>query len=254
MAGTIVLDEVHKRYRIYKERYRSLKEIVIHRRLGEWEDRWVLRGISLTVPQGTTLGLIGPNGAGKSTALKLMAKILTPDRGEVHINGRLSALIELGAGFQMEYTGRENIYLNASLLGLSRAETKAKFDDIVAFAELEDFIDVPVRTYSSGMYMRLGFSVAIHVDPEVLLIDEILAVGDESFQRKCFGWLRSFQNRGGTIVMVSHSMSMMQELCSQVAWIEQGDLRQLGKPREVIEAYLEQVDGHEPEERRENLA
>ncbi|MGH7882912.1 MAG: ABC transporter ATP-binding protein, partial [Candidatus Dormibacteraceae bacterium] len=179
---------------------------------------------------------------------------LTPDRGEVHINGRLSALIELGAGFQMEYTGRENIYLNASLLGLSRAETKAKFDDIVAFAELEDFIDVPVRTYSSGMYMRLGFSVAIHVYPEVLLIDEILAVGDESFQRKCFGWLRSFQNRGGTIVMVSHSMSMMQELCSQVAWIEQGDLRQLGKPREVIEAYLEQVDGHEPEERRENLA
>ena len=240
-APAIVLEDVHKRYRIYKERYRSLKEIVIHRRLGEWEDRWALHGVSLTVPRGTTLGLIGPNGAGKSTALKVMAKILTPDRGRLRTHGRLSALIELGAGFQLEYTGRENIYLNASLLGLTRQEVNRKFDDIVAFSELGDHIDAPLRTYSSGMYMRLGFSVAIHVDPEILLVDEILAVGDESFQRKCLDWLEAFQRRGGTIVMVSHALGTMQEMCTQVAWIEHGDVVRLGKPSDVIGAYLDEV-------------
>jgi len=237
----ITLQDVHKCYRVYRERYRSLKEIAIHRRLGVWEDRWALRGISLEVAPGSTLGLIGPNGAGKSTALKLMARILTPDRGRVAVQGRLAALIELGAGFQLEYTGRENVYLNASLLGLTRREIKRKLDDIVAFAELEDYIDAPLRTYSTGMYMRLGFAVAIHVEPEILLVDEVLAVGDEAFQRKCIDWLEDFQRSGGTIVMVTHSLGTVQEMATLAAWIEHGQLLQLGAPAEVIAAYLDEV-------------
>ena len=241
MTYAITLQDVHKGYRVYRERYRSLKEIAIHRRLGVWEDRWALRGISLEVAPGSTLGLIGPNGAGKSTALKLMARILTPDRGRVAVRGRLAALIELGAGFQLEYTGRENVYLNASLLGLTRREIKRKLNDIVAFAELEDHIDAPLRTYSTGMYMRLGFAVAIHVEPEILLVDEVLAVGDEAFQRKCIDWLEDFQRSGGTIVMVTHSLGTVQEMATRAAWIEHGRLVQLGAPAEVIAAYLEEV-------------
>jgi ABC-type polysaccharide/polyol phosphate transport system ATPase subunit len=244
MAPAIALENVHKRYRHYKERYRSLKEIAVHRRLGVWEDRWVLQDVSLDVQPGTTLGLVGPNGAGKSTALKLMARILTPDRGRVQVSGRLSALIELGAGFQPEYTGRENIYLNASLLGLTRSEIERKFDQIVAFSELEDYIDAPLRTYSSGMYMRLGFSVAIHVDPEILLVDEILAVGDASFQRKCTEWLETFQRRGGTIVLVTHDVGAIRELCTDAAWIEHGKVLEQGAPPDVISAYLNEVREH----------
>jgi ABC-type polysaccharide/polyol phosphate transport system ATPase subunit len=244
MRPAISLERVHKRYRVYRERYRSLKEIAVHRRLGVWEDRWALRDVSLEVQPGSTLGLVGPNGAGKSTALKLMARILTPDQGRVRVNGRLSALIELGAGFQPEYTGRENVYLNASLLGFTRQEITAKFDEIVQFAELEDHIDAPLRTYSSGMYMRLGFSVAIHVEPEILLVDEILAVGDAAFQRKCTDWLDGFQRRGGTIVTVSHDLGAVREICSEAAWIEHGRLVRLGPPAEVIAAYLEEVRGH----------
>src|SRR5262249_10080975 len=157
--------------------YRSLKEILFNRRFGVWEDHWALQDLDLQVPIGSTVGLIGSNGAGKSTTLKLMSRILVPDRGQVQVNGRVSGLLELGAGCQSEYTGRENVYLNASLLGLSRADIRARFDDIVDFAELQEYIDTPLRTYSSGMFMRLGFAVAIHVDPEVLLVDEILAVG-----------------------------------------------------------------------------
>ena len=191
--------------------------------------------------RGATLGLIGPNGAGKSTALKLMARILTPDRGTTTVRGRASGLIELGAGFQPEYTGRENVYLNASLLGLRRKEVQRRFDAIVAFAELEEHIDAPLRTYSSGMHMRLGFSVAINVDPEVLLIDEVLAVGDASFQRKCFEWLESFQRRGGTLVIVSHDLGAIREHCDVAAWIGDGQLIQLGDPASVIGDYLEAV-------------
>lgn len=244
MAPAITLEDVHKRYRVYRERYRSLKEIAIHRRLGIWEDRWALRGVSLEVAPGSTMAMIGPNGAGKSTALKLMARILTPDRGRVAVRGKLSALIELGAGFQLEYTGRENVYLNASLLGLTRKEISRSLDSIVAFAELEDHIDAPLRTYSTGMYMRLGFAVAIHVRPEILLVDEILAVGDEAFQRKCTDWLEDFQRKGGTIVMVTHGLGAVQEMATQAAWIEHGRLVQLGTPADVIAAYLEEVREH----------
>ncbi|HEX4212401.1 MAG TPA: ABC transporter ATP-binding protein [Candidatus Dormibacteraeota bacterium] len=248
MAPALVLEDVYKKYRIYHERYRSVKEIAIHRRLGSWEDRWALRGVSLEVQRGETLALVGPNGAGKSTALKVMARILTPDRGRIQANGRLSALIELGAGFQLEYTGRENVYLNASLLGLTKKEVDRKYDDIVAFSELEDHMEASVRTYSTGMYMRLGFSVAIHVEPEILLVDEILAVGDASFQQKCTDWLEGFQRRGGTIVMVSHSLASVRQLANKAAWIEHGNLLSVGDPIDVIAEYLGQVREHRHDE------
>lgn len=170
-----------------------------------------------------------------------MSRILVPDRGTVRVEGRVSGLLELGAGFQPEYTGRENIFLNASLLGLSRADIKARFDDIVAFAELEHAIDQPLRTYSSGMYMRLGFSVAIHVEPEVLLVDEILAVGDEAFQHKCLAWIEGFQAAGGTIVMVSHNLGAVRQMCDRVAWLEEGRLRRLGPATDVVDEYVDHV-------------
>jgi ABC-type polysaccharide/polyol phosphate transport system ATPase subunit len=241
LNSVIKLEDVHKRYRIYRQRYQSIKEIVVHRRLGEWQDHWALRGVSLEVKPGASLGLVGPNGAGKSTALKLMARILTPDRGRIRIARRVSGLLELGAGFQLDYTGRENIYLNASLLGLTRKEIERKYEWIVDFSELGHAIDDPLRTYSSGMYMRLAFSIAIHVDPEVLLVDEILAVGDQSFQQKCLERITKFQRAGGTIVMVTHSLGMVQDICTDAAWIEDGQLKQFGSPVAVVNAYLDHV-------------
>jgi ABC-type polysaccharide/polyol phosphate transport system ATPase subunit len=197
--------------------------------------------VSFEVEPGETIGLIGANGAGKSTVLKLISRILVPDRGSVAVSGKVSALIELGAGFQLEYSGRENVYLNASLLGLSRAEIDRRFQDIVDFAELGAVIDDPLRTYSSGMYMRLGFAVAIHVDPEIMLVDEILAVGDESFQRKCFNWLEDFQRRSGTIVMISHNLGAIREMASKVAWLKDGRVAALGDADDVVTAYLDEV-------------
>jgi ABC-2 type transport system ATP-binding protein len=239
--NAVELVGVHKRYRIYMERYRSLKEIVVHRRFGEWEDRWALSDVSLQIEHGHTFGLIGPNGAGKSTALKLMARIFDPDRGQIKIRGRLSGLLELAAGFQPEYTGRENIYLNASLLGLSKRDIDARFERIVEFSELEKYIDAPVRTYSSGMYMRLGFAVAINVEPEIMVVDEILAVGDEAFQVKCYEWLDRFQTQGGTVVLVSHNLQQIRSVCSRVAWISDGRIQYEGNPDEAVDRYLAQV-------------
>jgi len=232
---------VEKRYRIYRRRYRSLKDIAVHRQLGDWQDHWALRDVSLSIAPGSTYGLIGANGAGKSTALKLMAGILVPDGGRVIVRRKLAGLLELGAGFQPEYSGRENIFLNASLLGLSRREIEARFDAIVAFSELGEYIEQPLLTYSSGMHMRLAFSVAIHVDAQVLLVDEILAVGDEAFQRKCLDWLDSFRAAGGTIVLVSHNLAVVREICSEVAWIDQGRVRDQGHPNTVIASYLDHV-------------
>ena len=241
MTAAIELADVWKRYRVYRERYRSLKEIVVHRRFGDWEDRWVLQDICLAVKRGTTMGLVGSNGAGKSTTLKLMSRILSPDRGRVDVRGRVSGLIELGAGFQLEYTGRENIYLNASLLGLTRAEIRRRFDQIVEFSELAEHIDAPLRTYSTGMYMRLGFSVAINVEPEILLVDEILAVGDEAFQRKCYDWLEAFQRGGGTLVLVSHNLGAIRQMCDRAAWIEGGRIQVESDAGIVVDAYLDAV-------------
>lgn len=247
MPVGVMLHDVSKRYRIYRQHYASLKEVFVHRSRGEWEDRWALTRVTMQVDQGKTLGLIGANGSGKSTALKLMARILVPDAGRVEAAGRVASLIELGAGFQPEYTGRENLYLNASLLGLSRREVDQRFDEIVEFAELQSHIDDPLRTYSSGMYMRLGFSIAINVDPEILLIDEILAVGDESFQHRCMDWLDGFKARGGTIVLVSHNLGSIRKLCEEAAWLEEGRIRATGKSPKVVDDYLDHVRGREEE-------
>jgi ABC-2 type transport system ATP-binding protein len=193
------------------------------------------------VPSGSTFGIIGHNGSGKSTMLKTLAKILRPDKGSVSVKGKMSALLELGAGFHPELSGRENVYLNGAILGLSKRELDRKFDDIVSFAGLERFIDSPVKNYSSGMYVRLGFSVAINVDPDVLLIDEVLAVGDEEFQRKCLERIAHLRAAGKTIVVVTHSLMTVRSLCDQAAWLENGVIKELGNATDVADAYLGKV-------------
>ncbi len=207
-----------------------------------------LEGISIDVARGETFGVIGANGAGKSTLMKIIAGITKATTGEVEVRGKISALIELGAGFHPEISGRENVYINAIMLGLTRKQVEERFDDIVAFAELEEFIDAPVKHYSSGMYMRLGFSVAIHVDPDVLVIDEVLAVGDESFVHKCLDKIGEFKRRGKTILLVTHGMETVRRLCDRAAWINQGKVQAIGDPPRVIDSYLEWVAGQEEEE------
>jgi lipopolysaccharide transport system ATP-binding protein len=204
-----------------------------------------LDGVSFEVPKGCTYGVIGENGSGKSTMLKLLAGITKPTRGSLQVDGRISALIELGAGFHPEISGRENVAINGIMLGLTRREVDERFDDIVAFAELERFIDAPVKTYSSGMYARLGFAVAIHVDPEVLLIDEVLAVGDEAFTRKCLDKIGEFRRRGKTILIVTHSLGLVEKMCDEVLWLRRGKAADSGDPKRVVDAYLTYVAGGE---------
>jgi lipopolysaccharide transport system ATP-binding protein len=239
---TISLEGASKRFTISRRRVSGLKERLIGTLHGLGEAReefWALRGVSLKVSAGETIGVIGPNGAGKSTLLQLVAGILIPDEGWVLVNGRVTSLLELGAGFSPDLTGRENIFLNASLHGVPGAVVSRKFDDIVSFAELERFIDSPVRNYSSGMYMRLGFAVAVHLDPEIILVDEAFAVGDENFQRKCLRKLRDFQKRGVTIVLVSHDLHLVEQLCQRACLLEQGSVVSTGHPSEVIAHYHE---------------
>ncbi len=233
MTEAITVEDLGKRFHLYKERPTSLKERLIRFRTTS-EDFWALREISLDVPDGTTMGLIGPNGAGKTTLLKIIAGILRPTEGRVVTRGRIASLLALGAGFHPELTGRENVYLNASILGLSRQETDRRFDDIVGFAELPDFIDTQVKFYSSGMYVRLGFAVAVHVDPAILLVDEVLAVGDESFQRKCLNRIREFQDEGRTIVFVTHAVDQVLQVCDQAVMLLQGAVHAQGDPKEVV--------------------
>ncbi len=203
------------------------------------DDRfWALKGVGFQVEPGETIGLIGSNGSGKSTLLKVMAGILKPNSGSIRVDGRLSALIELGAGFHPEISGRENIYINGIMLGLTKQQIHEKFDEIVDFAELREFIDNPVRTYSSGMFMRLGFAVAVNVNPDILLIDEVLAVGDQSFIHKCLEKIFDFKRRNKTIVLVSHDLGAVEKLCSRVIWLSKGTQKLDGSPREVIDAYL----------------
>jgi ABC-type polysaccharide/polyol phosphate transport system ATPase subunit len=204
-----------------------------------------LDGVSFEVPKGTTFGVIGENGSGKSTLLKLMAGITKPTRGSLHVDGRVSALIELGAGFHPEISGRENVAINGIMLGLTRRQVQERFDEIVDFAELRAFIDAPVKTYSSGMYMRLGFAVAIHVDPDVLLIDEVLAVGDEAFTRKCLDKIGEFRRRGRTILLVTHSLGLAEKMCDEVLWLRQGKAAGRGDPKRIVDAYLTYVAGGE---------
>ncbi|HEX6332469.1 MAG TPA: ABC transporter ATP-binding protein [Actinomycetota bacterium] len=233
MAGAIEVEGLSKRFRVFREKPTSIKQrlITAHSRA---EDFWALRDVSFEVAEGSTFGLIGHNGSGKTTLLKCVAGILRPTSGTVRQRGRLAALLELGAGFHPELTGRENVYLNASFLGLSRRETDSAYDDIVAFAEIEDFMDNQVKFFSSGMLVRLGFAVAVHVDPEVLLVDEVLAVGDEAFQAKCLDRVRVFQREGRTIVLVTHALDTVREICDRAAMLHHGDLHALGSPDDVV--------------------
>jgi len=232
-APAIEVADVSKRFRIYRDKPTSLKQRVLSSR-SKAEDFWALRDVALDVGEGSTFGLIGHNGSGKTTLLKCVAGILRPTSGAILQRGRLAALLELGAGFHPELTGRENVYLNASFLGLSRKQTDAAFDDIVAFAELEQFIDTEVKFYSSGMLVRLGFAVAVHVEPDVLLIDEVLAVGDEAFQAKCLNRVREFQREGRTIVLVTHALDTVTEICDRAAMLHHGELHAIGMPAEVV--------------------
>ena len=242
MPPAIIADNVAKRYRLYQEHNTSLKATVLRRRRAVYRDLWALDGVSFAVEHGQTFGLIGHNGSGKSTMLKCIARILRPERGSITTEGKVSALLELGAGFHPELSGRDNVYLNGSILGLPKREIDRRFDDIVEFSGLEDRIDTPVKNYSSGMYVRLGFSVAINVDPDILLIDEILTVGDESFQRKCAEKFDALKELGKTIVIVSHGLGSVKDLCDEVALLDHGRLVSIGKPDDVVDQYLGGVE------------
>jgi len=242
--NAIEVSGLSKMFRIGTERRDSLKERFV-RGSGRYDEFWALRDVSFEVPHGSTFGLIGHNGSGKSTLLKMLAGVYRPSDGSIATKGRISALLELGAGFHGELTGRENVYLNGAILGLTRKQIAGAMDEIVSFSGLEEFIDSPVKIYSSGMYVRLGFSIAVTVDPEILIVDEIIAVGDEEFQRKCFDHLYELRRRGTTIVLVSHSLGVVADLCDQALWLNQGLLKSIGPVRDVIDAYLEAVNQKE---------
>jgi ABC-2 type transport system ATP-binding protein len=233
-APAIEVEGLSKRFRLYREKPSSLKARLISSRTRA-EDLWALRDVDLEVAEGETLGLVGHNGSGKTTLLKVIAGILRPTAGVVRTRGRVAALLELGAGFHPELTGRENVYLNASFLGLSRRETDRAYDEIVAFAELEDFMDNQVKFYSSGMLVRLGFAIAVHVDPAILLIDEVLAVGDEAFQRRCIDRVRAFQREGRTIVFVTHALDLVRQICDRAVMLHHGRVHAIGEPDDVVQ-------------------
>jgi ABC-2 type transport system ATP-binding protein len=235
----VVVDDVSKRFRLYRERNQSLKAALMRRGRARYDEFWALRDVSFEIPRGSTFGLIGENGSGKSTLLKCIARILQPDRGSITATGSLAALLELGSGFHPELSGRENIYLNGSIVGLPRRTLDERFDEIVDFAGVREFIDQPVKNYSSGMYVRLGFSVAINVDPDILLVDEVLAVGDASFQAKCMEKFADFRAQGKTVVIVSHATETMRSMCDQVAWLEHGRLLAVGKPDQLVDEYTD---------------
>ena len=236
----IVIDvkDVRKRFKVYMDKGLGIKDRLLFWNRNKYEENWVLSGINFQVKRGEAIGLVGVNGCGKSTTLKLINRIMYPTSGTINVKGKVSSLIELGAGFHPDMSGRENIYINASIFGLTRKEIDAGIDDIIAFSELGSYIENPVRTYSSGMYMRLAFSVAINVRADVLLVDEILAVGDVNFQNKCFDKLREIKAQGTTIVIVSHDLAQIEKFCDRTIWIEKGLIRMDGKSKQVHEAYL----------------
>lgn len=234
----IRVENLTKEFKLFYDKPRTLKERLVFWNKKKADSRQVLKNINLDIKKGETVALIGTNGSGKSTLLKLMTKIIYPTKGKLTTNGKLTSLLELGAGFHPDFTGRENIYFNASIFGLTREEIEKRVDEIIEFSELGEFIDSPVRTYSSGMYMRLAFSVAINVDADILLIDEILAVGDQHFQDKCFAKLKELKESDKTIVIVTHSLDQVKKLCTRAIWIYEGRVRMDGKPAEVIDEYL----------------
>ncbi|PWJ13467.1 ABC transporter ATP-binding protein [Ruminococcus flavefaciens] len=237
--NVIEVKDVTKSFKVYLDKGSQLKERLLFRKRSRYEERKVLRGISFSVKKGEAIGLIGHNGCGKSTTLKLLTRIMYPDSGSIKMQGRVSSLIELGAGFHPDMSGRENIYTNAAIFGLNKKEIDSRIQSIIDFSELKDFIDNPVRTYSSGMYMRLAFSVAINVDADILLIDEILAVGDANFQSKCFNKLREIKSHGTTIVIVSHSLGQIEQICDRSIWIHDGLIKAEGPPKEIDLEYLD---------------
>ncbi len=250
-APSIVVEGVGKRFSLHQARAVSFRELLARRQAGAARPErefWALRDVGFTVEPGHPLAIIGHNGSGKSTLLKLLTGILKPTQGKIDVRGRIGALIEVGAGFHPDLTGRENVYLNGSILGASRKEIDRQFDHIVAFAGLEKFIDTPVKRYSSGMYMRLGFSIAAHLEPEILLIDEVLAVGDAQFQSRCLGFLKRFVAQGGSVVFVSHVMGQVRELCDRCVWLDQGQMMGFGEATELIEKYEALVAEREEDE------
>ncbi len=236
----IIVEDVHKTFNVYLDKANTIKEKLLFLfTRNRKEKREVLKGINLKIKKGESVALIGVNGGGKSTLLKLMTKIIYPNKGKITINGKLTSLLELGAGFHPDFSGRENIYFNASIFGLTRKEIDERLEDIIEFSELKDYIDNPVRTYSSGMFMRLAFSVAINVNADILLIDEILSVGDQHFQEKCFEKMKELTKQGKTMVFVTHSMDSVKQLCDRAVWLHEGKIRADGKSSEVVDQYIE---------------
>lgn len=238
IKDTIIVEDVYKTFNVYMDKANTIKEKLMFFRRNKKEKREVLKGINLRIKKGETVALIGVNGSGKSTLLKLMTKIIYPNKGKITTNGKLTSLLELGAGFHPDFSGRENIYFNASIFGLTRKEIDERIDSIIEFSELGSYIDNPVRTYSSGMYMRLAFSVAINVNADILLIDEILSVGDQHFQEKCFNKMRELKEQGKTMVFVTHSMESVKSLCDRAVWLYEGQIRMDGNTEEVVNEYL----------------
>lgn len=238
--NAIEVKKMTKYFNVYSDKANTLKEKLLFWKRSNKEIRTVLKDINIDIKKGETVALIGTNGSGKSTLLKLMTKIIYPSKGTVETKGKLTSLLELGAGFHPDFSGRENIYFNASIFGLSKMDIDNRLNDIITFSELEEFIDNPVRTYSSGMYMRLAFSVAINVDADILLIDEILAVGDQHFQDKCFKKLEELRDSNKTIVIVTHSLDSVKKLCNRAIWIKDGNVEMDGKTEEVVEKYLKE--------------
>ena len=252
--GEILVEHAARSFRVYPRESRALKDLLFARRHARGTDVWALRDVSFGIEPGSAVGLVGRNGSGKTTLLRLLSGIVKPTSGRVAVGGRIGSLLELGAGFHPDMTGRENVYLNGSIHGLTRATIREKFDEIVTFAGLEEFIDLPVRTYSSGMYMRLGFAIAAHVEANVLLLDEVFAVGDEAFQRKCFGKIFEFKQNGGTIVFVSHDAAAVERLCDRAVLLKDGAVCFDGPTHEAIVAYRGLLAGERnPEERAAGL-
>ncbi len=243
----ISIQNVSKKFVLRADRASSIKEALLRRGKGESRDFWALRDVSFDIPKGSFFGIIGHNGSGKSTLLRLTAGIHKPTTGSISTNGQISALLELGSGFHPDLTGRENVFLNGAMLGLPRKQMAGAIDEITEFSGIGDFIDAPVKVYSSGMHVRLGFAIAVHVQPEILLVDEVLAVGDEAFQRKCFDHIYALRRKGTTIVLVSHDASTMESLCDEVAWLDHGELQSVGEASPTIEAYVGRVNEQENE-------
>lgn len=249
MAVSLKFESVSKRYLLGASQVSfrdllasSVNHFMRSAEINRRQEIWALKDVSFEVNEGEVIGIIGSNGAGKTTTLKLFSKVTRPTSGKIYTNGRLSSLIELGAGFHPDLTGRENVFLNGAIMGMKRNEIIRRFDEIVAFAEMEPFIDMPVKRYSSGMYARLGFSVAAHIDPDILLVDEVLAVGDEAFQIKCRDFLRSFIKNGHTSIFVSHNLYAIEQLCNRVVWLDKGQIREMGLPSPVLRKYMDEVD------------